>query len=301
MDIIGGSKSTTSDLTPGKFQALRGPLANVFASLLGQQDPLKGGKIVPQADPLAGVPQADPSLLAPAPIRPEEQALLDALLTEGQGRQALLGQTTAGQFLTPDTNPFLSAFIQEAQRATAQNYEEVLGRTLPGQFTRAGHSVQPGGSSPFDRAAAIQSRGLADALASIGTNIGFGAYEAERGRQQEAIQLGQQEVQTTIANLQNQALPRFIEQFGIDQGLKEFQRMNDELLAILSIVSGVSAPTPAAETRTTPGILPTISGIATGGALAAGNLGANPFGGNSSQQFGLGFQTPGGQFIPQVR
>jgi hypothetical protein len=86
----------------------------------------------------------------------------------------------------------------------------------------------------------------------------------ERQLQQQAIPLGQQEVQTTVTNLQAQALPRLIEDLGIERGLAEFQRKTSELLAILQLTGGVTAPAIAqqrqstGESETQKGIVPTL-------------------------------------------
>lgn len=233
-NAFGYSKSKTrpTDYQADAYKDLRKPLAQQLKGFLPGQN----------EDPLGNIPQFQGDLAAP--ITANEQALNDRLMAEGAGRQALLDSTTAGDFLPggSKSNPFLAEAISAAQRPTAEAYFDVLDRALPGQFTQAGQRVQPGGSSPFDYAAAIQSRGLANALGDIATNISSQNYEAERSRQQEAIPLGQQEVQTTIANAQQQALPRLIQQYGIDQGLAEFQRRSDQLVQILQLIAGVSAP-----------------------------------------------------------
>lgn len=214
------------DVTPPELSRLREPFAQTLERLLGA----RGG------DPLAGVPQA-PGPLA-APLGGNEAALLERLMGEGAGRSDLLSRTIGGEFLRPDTNPFLQSMIEAAQRPTLQGLEETLSRVLPGRFTGAGQFVQPQGSSAFDRAAAIASRGAADALADIATNISGAAFEAERGRQQEAITLSQQDVQATVQNLQAQALPRLIEQLGIDKGLEQFQQRIAAVLQALSLLTG---------------------------------------------------------------
>lgn len=116
---------------------------------------------------------------------------------------------------------------------------EALGRTLPGRFTQAGQFVQPGGSSPFDRAAGIATRGAADAMGDIASQMSFGAYEGERGRQNQAIQLSQAEVESTIKTLQASALPRLIEDLGLERAQAEFRSKVDALLKALATMAGV--------------------------------------------------------------
>lgn len=226
------------DVQASEFKGLRGGFSDVLRGLMGQggQDP---------SETFAGIPsffqEGDPRS---AEITENELALLERLMGEGDTRRGLLEQTLAGGFLpgTEGGNPFLEAAIIAAQRPTLQGLEETLSRTLPGRFTQAGQFVQPQGSSAFDRAAAIASRGAADALSDIATQMSFGVHEAERGRQQEAIGLSQREVETTIQNLQAQALPRLIEELGIERGMAEFQTRIQALLGVLQTLAGVTAP-----------------------------------------------------------
>lgn len=198
-------------------------------------------------------------------------------------------------------NPFLQAAIEAAQRPTQQALEETLSRTLPGRFTQAGQFVQPQGSSAFDRAAALATRGASDSLADIATNMSYQAYdanaqrqfeaqqatqaqqaeaaaqelerrgqfeeaartrqaaateselnrnaqqqEAERQRQQEAALaqpgVSSQEINNLLANLQAQALPRTIQDLGIERGLEQFNNQVNALLSTLGITAGVTRP-----------------------------------------------------------
>lgn len=225
------SVSRPVDVTPSQFQELREPLAAVFKGLLS------GGS----GNPLAGIP----SYTGPttAPVGENEQAFLSLLQNLGGGvGSGTLKDTVEGKFVDPARNPFLDAFIRAAQRPTLQGLEETLTRALPGRFTAAGQFVQPQGSSAFDRAAAIATRGAADAIGDIATRISAGAYEGERGRQQQAIALGQSEVDTTIKNLQAQALPRLIQQYGLDVGLQQFRDRLQALLSILGVGATVTKP-----------------------------------------------------------
>jgi hypothetical protein len=181
------------------------------------------------------------------------------------GRQNLIEQTIGGQFLPgqPGQNPFFDAAVTAAQRPTMQGLEETLSRSLPGRFTQGGQFVQPHGSSAFDRAAAIATRGAADASADIATNMGNQLYGQERGLQQQAVQLGQTEVQTLIANLQAQALPRMIEDMGIERALAEFSGRTNQLLQALQTATGASGLNQIAQQQTgttQQGIIPGIAG-----------------------------------------
>lgn len=244
--LFGGTEQTTSststskpkDMTPDEYVGLRDPFAQSLLSMLTSS----GG----------------PSYTGPlnANITGNEQDLLRQLMGmtgAGTQRSGVIGNTLSGAYLPggAQANPFLEAAIQAAQRPTLQGLEETLSRTLPGRFTQAGHFTQPQGSSAFDRAAAIATRGAADAMGDIATKMSFGAYESERGRQQEAISLDRAEVDTTISNLQAQALPRLIEELGIERGLQEFQRRTATLLDVLKTIAGVTTPTVANEQKST--------------------------------------------------
>lgn len=93
-------------------------------------------------------------------------------------------QTTG--YNATDNNPFVDAAIRAATRPITDDLQETLSRTLPGRFTQAGQFVQPGSSSAFDRAAAIASRGAANAMTDASSRISFDSFNAERGRQFDA-------------------------------------------------------------------------------------------------------------------
>lgn len=226
------STSRPVDLTPGEFANLRSPYADVLKGLLS------GG----QSNPIGGIPTYTGPFTAA--VTPGEQTNLDrlqAMFAPGPGsRQGLITDTISGKYLDPASNPFLSDYIKMAQRPTMEALTETLSRELPGRFTAGGQFVQPQGSSAFDRAAALASRSAANAIGDIATKISTGAYEAERGRQTQAVQLGQQEVQTVINNLQAQGLPRLIEQYGIDKGVEEFRNRLNALIQILGVTGSAT-------------------------------------------------------------
>jgi hypothetical protein len=266
--LFGGSKSKVKDTTPWQFQNLRGDTARLFEQLTQQGY----GK-----DVLGGIPQSQASQTGyAAPITGAEQAALGQVAAGANdpGRQQLLADTMSGKYVDPASNPFLKGYVEAAQRQTAQTYEDVLGRVLPGQFTQAGQFTQPGGSSPFALAAAREASGFANALKDIATNIGYQAYESERGRQQQAIQLSQSEVDTSIKNLQQQALPRMIEQYGIDKGLEEFQSRTQSLLQILQMLSGGMLNQTTVTQKTSPDMITPFSQLGGSALMAGATLGA---------------------------
>jgi hypothetical protein len=217
------STSTPVDMTPDALKALRTPFASSLTSILGGNGPQYNGPLV-------------------APITGSEQMNLGGAnaATYDPTRAGLIQKTMSGGFLpgAPGGNPFLDASINAAQRSTLQGLETTLGKTLPGRFALAGQRQQPGGSSAFDNAAAVATRGTAQALGDIGTNISSNAYNSERQLQQGAIGLGQNEVQNVINNLQAQGLPRMIQDTGIQRGMDLFKTQLSSLMQALATASG---------------------------------------------------------------
>lgn len=257
--LFGGSQqsSTPTDMTPQPFQALQGPFAQYLSGMMQRGPNTYGGPMT-------------------APVGANENGLLGQLMTQtnpGGPRGNLLNSTMAGNFLPGQqgSNPFLDSAITAAQRPTLQGLTETLTRDLPSRFTAAGQFVQPQGSSAFDRAAAIATRGAADANANIATNMSYQGYNDERSRQQQAIPLSQQEVQSTISNLQAQALPRMIQENGIDRGISLFQGQTQQLMQILGILAGVTQPTIASKSQgdSTKGIIPGLTPLFAPGGKAA--------------------------------
>ncbi len=246
------SSSDPVDVTPEAFKELQGPFAEVLAQFIGFSpsgtSDAGATTFAPSGDTsdlLRGIPTAGGPFTAP--IGAGEQTLLDQLLAKAGGTntsvsQDLLGQTAQGAFL--QDNPFLQQTIEAAQRPGIQALEELLSRILPGRFTQAGQFTQPEGTGAFDRAAALATRAVAQAQKDIAVGIAGPAFEAERGRQQAAAialpQVTEAEVNTLISNLQAQALPRLIEQFGLEAGTEAFNQQINALLQVLAITSGTT-------------------------------------------------------------
>lgn len=208
---------------------------------------------------LAGIPYYQGPLVAP--MTADEKAYLAKIKAQtsnpngstGSAASNYLLDVIGGNYLPgqPGANPFMDAAIREAQRPTLEQLEEQTTRTLPGRFTQAGQFTQPQGSSAFDRAAALATKGAADAMAGIATNMSFQGYESERGRQQDAAKsmpgVTRQEVDTTIEALKAAALPRLIQDLGIERGIEEFNNRVNNLLTTLGIAGGVTRPVIAQE------------------------------------------------------
>lgn len=240
----GGGEQEVIDAAPEEFAGLRQPLADALRRFLTSNPSLS----TPAYDPATGtVPQAG--------MTGNENTLLNQIFqTATQGTplttagNANLQSTIQGNYLSPQSNPFLQASIDAAQKAAVDTYQQVALPQQRVQFTRAGQMVQPGGSSPFERAAALGAGNLARDVGNIATQISAGNYESERGRQFEAQEQGRadlaNQLNSTIATLQASALPRLIQQNGIDQGLAQYNQMLAQFLQSLGIAGGVSGSQP---------------------------------------------------------
>ncbi len=213
------SSSKPVDMTPDELKPIREPFAT------GLTNVIRSG----------GVGYSGPTV---APMAAGEQSGLQGVNDAANDpfRKNLLNFTQGGGFL--NGNPFLDAAIRAAQRPTLEGLQETLSRTLPGRFTNAGNFIQPQGSSAFDRAAAITSRAALNTNADIASKMSYDAFNAERERQQQTIQLGQNEVNTMIEGLKANALPRLIQQAGVDKGIEIFNKQVESLLQALQIASG---------------------------------------------------------------
>ena len=233
------SSSEPVNVVPKSLRKLRKPFKKGIKKLLrgGKKGRKKASRL------LKSIPRfGDSPRDYVAPLSSGEQAALETLQNEQTTGLGLsyLSDVISGKFLPGEegANPYLEATIEAAQRPTLRGLEETLSRALPGRFTsEAGHLVQPKGSSAFDRAAAIATEGVASTLGDIASQISFGAHESERGRQNEAVALSQGQIQGLTTKLQASALPRLVEDMGIERGLAEYQNRVNQLLQVLSITT----------------------------------------------------------------
>ena len=303
--IFGGEKSQSQQQQTQTSQS-QGTSTSQASSLPSNINPftaLFGGNLQNLVGSLGGG-VAFPQYTGPtAPTMSGAQTGLLSLLGglgagSGQGSQDYLSQLLSGGFLPGQggANPFLDAAITAAQRPTMQNLTQTLTQDLPSRFTQAGQFIQPntqgqGGSSAFDTAAALATRGAAQAMSDIATNMSMGAYNTERQLQQQGVQLAQGEVQTTISNLQAQALPMLIQQFGIQNGIQLFQTGISQILQFLQTLGGISGPTPVQTSQSTSAAQQTAGSYGQGTGTATSQKINNPFAslfGGATGMSGLG-------------
>lgn len=251
--IFGGSSaqqtaqatSTPTNFTDASLQGLSPDLASSLRTLLGQYGttgPQYGGQTT-------------------APITGNESSILDTIKSQvapGNDASTYIKSVLNGNYLpgSSNQNPYLQQAITAAQRPVLDNLTQTLTRDLPGRFTQGGQFIQAntgenGGSSAFDRAAAIATQSAANMSTDIAAKIGSDAYTNERQNQNTAAQLDQTQVQTTINALQAEALPRLIQQYGLDQGTKLFQTSTAALLQLLGQIGQVQSPTLANTSQST--------------------------------------------------
>lgn len=274
--LFGGSSSrqtqtsTPQDMTPPEFTGLRGDVAqqlqNIFASGGGAQ--FQG----PTAAQLTGNEQGMLDQIMQMTSQPSgaTQAGQDFLqnLLSGGGVQP--GATPGGIDMS-QANPFLQQAIEAAQRPLIEQYQEQIAPALRAQFTQAGQQLTGTGSSPFHMAAAREQAGMANALGDISTRMSAEDWAQRQGlasqefQQQRALEMeGQQQriagaaqaanidrsqLENVLAGLEAQALPRLIEQLGIDRGMEEFRRREEQLLQAIQMAGQLASPTVATVSR----------------------------------------------------
>lgn len=184
------------------------------------------------------------------------------------GTQNIL-DTLGGRYLSPESNPFLAGTIKAATDPITQNWERNVMPNLRIGFSQAGQTISPFGSSPFDRATAMASNDYLNQIANTSANLAGANYQNERQNQLAALGLGNQatglqasaetqglgaqlgQQSQNLANRQNQtaeliqtlqstALPRLIEQHGLDQGIQEYRNRLATLMQVLGMQVGVT-------------------------------------------------------------
>lgn len=249
--IFGGSKSDTASQatsTPTNYTnpALTGMAPGLANSLTSLATSLGSTTHNGNPNSITPVPQA--------PITGQENSLLGTIngqVGPGTASAGWLKDVLAGKYMpgAPGGNPALSSAITAAQRPTLDNLTNTLTQALPGRFAAAGQQLQPnspgsgGGSSAFDNAAALAFQSAAHTSTDIASNMGNNAWNVGTQQQTAAAGLDQNQVNQTISALQASALPRLIQQNGLNQGLQLFQTQVSNLLDTLKTIGGVQAPT----------------------------------------------------------
>lgn len=104
---------------------------------------------------------------------------------DGGPSSSYLNDVVSGKYLDPASNPYLRGTFDLASKAVTDNYRDAVLPAINSRFALAGQS----GSGNFAGAFARSNDALGGSLRDLGTQIYGGAYEAERGRQQQAAPL----------------------------------------------------------------------------------------------------------------
>lgn len=253
---MGASSSKSSskpvDMTPQAFKNLQQPFANLLTDVMNSFNASGGAQALTQGykgDLVAPITEGETQALDQLNQQTNGQNL-NSLIQEGNSAENAAASVQKLGVGGDPNDPLLSAYIKAAQRPTQQALEETLSRTLPGRFALAGQQTQPQSSSAFDRAAAIATRGAADAMGDIGTKISYQdlaagrdrTATAQQGAMDRSLTAQKQQVDQTVQNLQSQALPRLINDMGIERGIDAFNARMTALLGGLGIAGGTTTP-----------------------------------------------------------
>lgn len=264
-DLFGGSNTQTqSTSTPSNF--------NPFTTSLGGSVNTLGNNLA------GGLPQYNGNLAAS--LSPGANSILSSLMgmnssggSAGNTNSTLANLIGGGNLPgQPNTNPAISQAITAAQLPTMENLTQTLTKDLPGYFTANGQMIASpgggnGGSSAFDSAAALATQSASNAMAQIAGNITGTALTSGEQQQTAALQLSQQEIQSSVSNLQAQALPQMIAQQGIQNGLQLFQENLQGMLQVLQTLGGIAQPVlgntqqSTSNTESTGGIIPGVTNL----------------------------------------
>ena len=203
-------------------------------------------------------------------------------MVPGGGNNALAsGLQTALGFLNPNypaslaSSPQTQAAINAAINPLINTFQQQTIPGITGQFTAAGQrtgggagasgtnmsvndfnqqtgmgqaiSGNPGqGSSAFDQARVNAENNLMAQEGAVAGGITNQAYQTGLQQQSNAINqssaLGTQEINNVIQDLQAQALPRLIQQYGINAGLQLYQSQVQSILQSLGLQAQAAQP-----------------------------------------------------------
>lgn len=215
----GNSRSRQIDLAPKEYKKQRGFVADTL------RDYVTGGGPKVEGPFTAAITPGETSAL--------EQFRQNAFDPGGVGAAADAQlKATLGD---PNSNPFLQAMIDAAQRPLIQSaqLQELRDRA---NFTGTGQKIQASTAFQENRNNAI--RDTEQQVADVATRL---AYE-ERQNQLQAATLANSRLSEQREGIAALALPRMIEQFGIDAGNKELQRRFQAMEQALTVLANLTQP-----------------------------------------------------------
>lgn len=203
-----------------------------------------------------------------------QNPLLQAYITAAQrGTMDNLAHTLAtngsqftanGQFVQPTGS---SAF-DRAQALATQSAANAMS-DIASQIGYQGYNLnqsldqQTQGQNAANILAALQGNqttGLSASNANASNDLSASNANAQNAISAATAQgnLSSQEVSSLVQNLQAQALPRLIEQYGLDQGLQMFNNQVNDLMTIMQTGAGVTSPVIANESKSSSNTKPNL-------------------------------------------
>lgn len=294
--LFGGSESvqkaqSTSgpkDANPKEIKAMYGPLTQALKAAMAQtSDPsAQAGQVTQFMNDLG-----TDNLVAP--VTADQQTILDYMMTDLGSRDAQIrrwagiGQPGNLGFMlpTPGTPGYdaLSGLIDARTTKLDWDTEDMLSRTLPSAFTKAGQFTQfnpekmTGGSSAFARAIGDTAARYAQARGDIEKNVVGEYWGKATDQMQNALALGQAEFDVTYKNLEAHALNQLTKDLGIQRGLEAWKAKEGQMLEALRIAADYAQPriatksqsTSTGRSESTEGIVPGIASLFKGPGSAA--------------------------------
>lgn len=211
------ASSKPIDITPEDYEALRPDFAQAYQSLL------------------SGGPQYQGQTTAG--LSDQEQSFLSQI-GGAAGPSSLQGAASnrLQSIINGGSNPYLEQQVAAATRPIGERLNESLDANNR-RFTLAGQQTQPQGSSAFDREQRLSVRDADRQAGDVEARIRGAAYENERSRQLQASlqqpQFDQANLNKQIDGLKASALPRLIQDQGIDRGLQLFRDRINTIIAAL--------------------------------------------------------------------
>lgn len=105
--------------------------------------------------------------------------------------QGMVADTLSGNFLSPESNPYLQAMSDAANRQTTRQYQEAVVPGIQAQFANSGRTGSGLFANAMDQSRDTLSRSLAESNANLYGNN----FQNERNRQMQAAQLAPQTAQ----------------------------------------------------------------------------------------------------------
>lgn len=187
-----------------------------------------------------------------AAIRPVQEGLTQQLTRELPGRF-----TQAGQFVQPQGSSAFDRAAALASTGAANAMTDAAGKISFASTEAERDRMLQSDLDFFNRQLGVTDRTLGAAdrqLAGVEQQRGIGQDQLSAidrqlaaGQQQQVVQ--QQQVDNALKNLQAQSLPRMIEEYGIERGLAQFNQQVQNLMQLLQIAGGVTAPVVGNESK----------------------------------------------------